>query len=365
MDLSGRPAAYFRCSRVPAFAFLLLLSSASAHAENATIVHAIDGFVRPAYAGFRQSTEALATDVDALCASPGDIALETVREAFTAAVRSWSHVENIRFGPVTEENRLERILFWPDRKGIGLKQVQAAIAGEDATAADPQTLPGKSVAMQGLGALEFVLSGSGSDSLTSAAGAYRCRYGLAIATNLDTMATAIAAAWDRPDGVAQQWANPGAANPLYRTDAEAMTELFNVFVHGLEMVRDVRINGFLGKTPDGDKPKSAIFWRSGATLASINGDLAGLSALFNASKLSAELEEGDYWIAQSIRFEFSNADFALQAADGPIDQVLGDGAKRKKLDYARIVTSSLSELFGVKLAAALDLSAGFSSLDGD
>jgi predicted lipoprotein len=131
------------------------------------------------------------------------------------------------------------------------------------------------------------------------------------------------------------------------------------------MVRDVRINGFLGKTPDGDKPKSAIFWRSGATLASINGDLAGLSALFNASKLSAELEEGDYWIAQSIRFEFSNADFALQAADGPIDQVLGDGAKRKKLDYARIVTSSLSELFGVKLAAALDLSAGFSSLDGD
>ncbi len=365
MDRRGRLAARFRRSRAPSFAVMLFLSAASAHAENATIMHAVDGFVRPAYAGFRQSTDVLSTDVGALCANPGDTALEAARAAFTATVRSWSQVENIRFGPVTEENRLERILFWPDRKGIGLKQVQAAIAGEDATAADPRTLPGKSVAMQGFGALEYLLFGSGSDDLAEIRGPYRCRYGLAVATNLDTMATAIAAAWDRPDGVAKQWANPGAANPLYRTDAEAMTELFNVFVHGLEMVRDVRMNGFLGRTPDDDKPKSAIFWRSGATAESLRNDLEGLEDLFNASKLSAELKEGDYWIAQSIRFEFSNADLALQAADGPVEKVLGDEAKRKKLDYARIVTSSLSDLFGVKLAAALDLSAGFSSLDGD
>jgi predicted lipoprotein len=31
----------------------------------------------------------------------------------------------------------------------------------------------------------------------------------------------------------------------------------------------------------------------------------------------------------------------------------------------RLVTSSLSELFGVRLAGALGLTAGFSSLDGD
>jgi predicted lipoprotein len=103
--------------------------------------------------------------VTALCAhtSPASVARRRARGVSRCGPQPGRR-RDIRFGPVTEENRLERILFWPDRKGIGLKQVQAAIAGEDATAADPQTLPGKSVAMQGLGALEFVLFGTGSDS---------------------------------------------------------------------------------------------------------------------------------------------------------------------------------------------------------
>jgi uncharacterized protein len=48
---------------------------------------------------------------------------------------------------VVEENRLERILFFPDRKGTGLKQVQATLAASDETATDVAALSGKSVAM--------------------------------------------------------------------------------------------------------------------------------------------------------------------------------------------------------------------------
>ena len=167
---------------------------------------------------------------------------------------------------MTEENRLERILFWPDRKGIGLKQVQAALAGKDASAPPtPRTLAGKSVAMQGLGALEFVLFGTDSEALAEPGDPYRCAYGAAIAGNLDD---------DRRAMLDAAWAGSGwlcrgngpiraATIALYRTDAEAVTELFDVFVHGLEMVRDVRLNGFLGETPASDKPKQALFWRSG------------------------------------------------------------------------------------------------------
>src|SRR5690606_38003231 len=225
---------------------LCLGATTPAPASNETdiVENAIDGFVRPGYDAFHQSTSMLFEAGKALCATPSQAALDAARDAFDDTVDAWSRVENIRFGPVTEENRLERILFWPDRKGIGLKQVQAAIATQDADAAEAASLAGKSVAMQGLGALEFVLYGTGSDDLSGAAGAYRCRYGLAIATNLDAMATAISDAWNAPDGIARQWAGPGPDNPLYRTDQEATTELFNVFVHGLEMIRDVRINGF-------------------------------------------------------------------------------------------------------------------------
>ena len=80
------------------------------------------------------------------------------------------------------------MLFWPDRKGIGLKQVQAALAAKDPTAADAAQLAGKSVAMQGLGALEFVLFGTGAETLAGTGDAYRCAYGAAIAANLDGIA---------------------------------------------------------------------------------------------------------------------------------------------------------------------------------
>ncbi|MEQ1951406.1 imelysin family protein [Mesorhizobium yinganensis] len=345
------------CLTVSCFAFPAL-------AANATLEKAIDGFVRPAYAAFHTVAAKETGDVQALCAKPSQEKLAAARKNFVALVSAWSRVEIVRFGPVTEENRLDRILFWPDRKSIGLKQVQAALADEDATAGNAAQLAGKSVAMQGLGALEFVLFGTGSETLGVPGDPYRCSYGLAIAQNLEDMAKAISDAWQMPDGIASTWANPGPDNPLYRNDDEALTELFDVFVHGLEMTRDVRLNGFLGNTPDDDKPKQAIFWRSGATVISLGKNLAGMKALFEASGLASLLPAESAWIAQSIDFEFNTSQTMIGHEPAPIADMLSSD-NRGGLPALRLITSHLSELFGVNMAAALGLSAGFSSLDGD
>ena len=337
----------------------------SARAENAAITRAIGTYVLPGYTAFHTASAAMRADMSALCDAPAPERLATAQGDFLALVSAWSAVELIRFGPVVQDNRLERILFWPDRKGIGLKQVQAAIAQKDPTATDPAMLSGKSVAMQGLGALEFVLFGTGYEALREAGENYRCAYGRAIAGNLEQIAAAILAGWQAPDGIARAWANPAADNPLYRTDQEAMTEMLDVFVHGLEMVRDVRIGAFLGESADDDKPKQAIFWRSGGTAVSIAGDLSGAKDLFDAVDFTQLLPADSAWMAQSIGFEFANADRALSGLSGPPAEFLADPDKREKLVYVRLVTSSLSELFGSRLAPALGLTAGFSSLDGD
>jgi len=337
----------------------------TAHAGNAAIVRAINGYVLPAYMDFHTAAAVTRADMAALCDAPAAARLATAQGDFLRLVSAWSAAEFLRFGPVTEENRLERILFWPDRKGIGLKQVQAALAQQDPTAIDPATLADKSVAMQGLGALEFVLFGTGYEALGDAGEGYRCAYGRAIAENVEQMAAAILAGWQAPDGIAQAWANPSADNRLYRTDQESMTELLDVFVHGIELVRDVRIGGFLGETADDDKPKQAIFWRSGGTVASIGGDLGGARRLFDAVDFVQLLPADSAWIVQSTGFEFGNAERALSALSGPPADLLSDPESREKLAYARLVTSSLSELFGTRLAPALGLTAGFSSLDGD
>ena len=334
--------------------------------EKATeiIEGSISGFVRPAYAALHERADALAEAVKKLCATPSRDNLQSAQDSFRAATDAWSYAEIIRFGPITEQNRLERMLFWPDRKGIGLKQVQATLAAKDTTAADPAQLPTKSVAMQGLGALEFVLFGTGADALYQTGNLYRCQYGVAIAGNIATIAGDVDAAW-AGDGFAGQWAHPGPGNPLYKTGTELVTELLEVFVNGLELVRDVRVGGFLGEQAAGDKPKQAIYWRSDGTARSLAANIAGMKALFDASGLGAQLSPDTHWIAESIKFEFGNAIAAANAADGPIAATLADGKKRAKLSYFNVVTSSLSELFGKRLSAEFGLTAGFSSLDGD
>lgn len=343
---------------------LLVLPPVAVRAENAIVAQAISGFVRPAYARFHHMAGETATRVGALCDAPSAATLAAAQESFGEIVHAWARIETVRFGPVTESNRLERILFWPDRKGTGLKQVQAALASKDASVLDPGTLVGKSVAMQGLGALEYILFGTGFEELTGGDGTHRCGFGRAVATNIAAMAGEIDTAWSREDGVARQWANPASDNPLYRTDQEALTELFNVFVHGLEMTRDVRLNGFLGAEAKDDKPRLAVFWRSGATVASIAGNLDGLAALYSASRIESLLPEDSAWISQSIGFEFRTAQAMLAGLDAPVADILVD-QRRDALVTTRLISSHLSDLFGVTLAGALGLSAGFSSLDGD
>lgn len=329
------------------------------------ITGAIDGFVRPAYAKFHADATKLRTAMTGLCSSPSQAALDGAKAAFGEAIEAWSTVEIIRFGPITQANRLERVLFWPDRKGTGLKQVQAALADQDPTATDAAQLASKSVAMQGFGALEFIVYGTGSEALSVPGDPYRCAYGAAIAGNIEAIAAEVDKGWADSDGFATKWQAPAAGNPFYRDGGEALGELFDVFVNGLELVRDVRLRGFLGDEAAQDKPRQAVFWRSGQTAASLGGNLAGMKALFDASKLGQALPPETAWIAQSIDITLANGVDAAKAAEGPTAEVLADPARRAKLDHLGLVTSSLSNLFGVRLAGELGLSAGFSSLDGD
>lgn len=342
------------------------ISPASASAKASDIIQrAVEGFVRPAYAGLHDHAQVLAKAVHKLCETPSQADLDAARVEFSATVYAWSSAEIIGFGPIKENNRLERMLYWPDRKGLGLKQVQAVLAARDVSATDPAQLAGKSIAMQGLGALEFVLYGDGADALAGKDDPYRCAYGAAVAGNIETIAGEVADAWNKPDGFAALWADPGPHNPLYRDGNEAVTELVGVFINELEMVRDVRLKGFLGAKPDADKPKQAIYWRSQNTTNSLAGNLAGLDALFQVSKLGDALPEDARWMAQSIHIQLVNGVSTAKSIEGPIDKALADPALREKLEHVRLITSSLSTLVGTRLTAEFGLTAGFSSLDGD
>ncbi|RYE88254.1 MAG: peptidase M75, Imelysin, partial [Hyphomicrobiales bacterium] len=142
---------------------LALMVPAAAVEPSEVLRKAVDSFIRPAFAQLAGRTVGLEKDIANLCEAPSATLLELTRQQFGKVVLAYSRVEFLRFGPLTEDSRAERMLFWPDRKGIALRQVQAMLAKHDETATRLAELRGKSIAVQGLGALEYVLFGDGAE----------------------------------------------------------------------------------------------------------------------------------------------------------------------------------------------------------
>lgn len=351
-------ALIFACLCLPALA-------QDAPAPDPVMQGAIDGVIRPNVISFAREASGLVRSMDLLCTAPSAEALGIATGQFRETALAYGRIELFRLGPLLEDSRAERMLFWPDRRGIGLKQVQALLAEPDETATEATSLRQKSVALQGLGALEYLLFGTDAATLEDSDGAYRCRFGLAIAENVAQLGRELATGWYRPNGVAHHLLWPSADNVDYRTRAEATEALVGLLSHGLEAVRDIRINPFIAKDGAAAKPKQALFWRSGLTVPMLRANLRSLRDLFTVSGVALAVDPQSQGLANSIEFEFRNASRAIGLITLPVEQAVADPKQAQALAYLVIVTASLQTMIGEQLSAALGLSVGFSSLDGD
>ena len=264
---------------------VVLLTALPAHAQQpASFDHAglarraLEQHIRPGYGRLASSAANLSGALSRFCAQQGSSGRQAVDRAFDQLVDAWGGIDHITFGPVTMDNRLERILFWPDRRGLGGRQVVAALAARDPGVTDPAALAGKSVALQGLGALEIVLFGPGAAE-DAEARAHRCRFAEAITTNLAAMTRTIADEWSAPGGYAQLWLGPSEANPAFKTAAETTLELAKALDRGIERLRDEQIVGPLGLNAQRRKSQ-ALFAIRGRTMRAIAAKAAGLLDLY-------------------------------------------------------------------------------------
>jgi hypothetical protein len=303
-------------------AVLLMLFTTPALAQAVSVdevlQNAVDQAIRPGFAALSEEATKLEVGLSRLCAEPSEEALAAAREQFAQVATGYARVEFLRFGPLMEDNRAERMLFFPDRKGIALRQVHQVLAAKDETAADEATLRQKSVALQGLGALEFVLYGTGAEDLLTDAGAFRCRYGHAVAAAVETVAGELAAAWLADKGIAAELGHPSAEAAAYRTPTEALEALTGAMLHGVEAIRDTQLLPFLGRDGEDASPKSARFWRSGLTVPAIRADFDGIATLFEKSRIGEATAADNLWVDSSVKFEFANARRAADVVTLPV-----------------------------------------------
>lgn len=336
------------------FAFLLLLAGlapavAQAPSFARMTAKAADGYIVPAYAELARASSELVPKVEALCAGSARIA---PAELLRPVVEAWAKVDFLRFGPMTDGNRLERFSFWPDPKGTGLRQLRMFLNSD----VPVDGIAGQSAAIQGLPALELLLTGE----LGPVTDARRCATAVAVARNMALIAREAHEGWSTYRDILLK---PGAENPLYRSDAEAATEILKALSTGYQQLREQRIVPALGKTVEEAKPRRAPYYRSGLTLDYLGSSVGGLQRFGGASGIAALLPKEQDWIAGSIDFECENLNRAFARLSEK--ELFESAANRQGLAYAVIVLNSLQDLYAIQLSAAVKLSPGFNALDGD
>jgi len=327
----------------------------------------IAGYIRPATAEFSAAASRLPAAVAAVCTEASETSRQALAEAFSETVDRLSRVHFLRFGPLLDEDRLSRLSFQPDPRGIAQRQIRKIYAARDESVLSAERLRGKSVAVQGLTALELIAFDKSANLVLGSQGDHRdftCLYAQAIAENAAAIAAEVAADWADADGYSQLLLTGGPDNARFQSSQEAFETVFNAFTTALTIVKDQDLLPALGSAPEKAKPRRFPYSRSGNAISYLSGELDGLHDAIFSMELKERMSADDQWTLDTLGFEFKNADGYLAKLQPPLRTTFGQNGSYNMASALVITVESIQGLMQ-GIAGALDLSGGFNALDGD
>ncbi|HVI87403.1 MAG TPA: imelysin family protein [Dongiaceae bacterium] len=331
-------------------------------------------------AQFETAAEGLLAATQLLKAKPGVESFTAVVQGFNDVSDAWMAVQVLRFGPMTQNQRLDRIAYWPERSNTTEKQMTAFIAAADQSKLAPAGFAKASVALQGLSALERLLFDSehGADGkpasdqalahLTAQEPAAAYRIGLigAIAANLLTIAKEGRAAWHELSARLAKGDQAGfAASPQ-----EATNQIYAGLVTIAQALGSQKLGLALGKSPEAAKPHQAEQWRAGRSLRNIDRNLAALKqGLMGDPSGSAIALVTDAAVAaalkQKIETTFADCQQAIAAVGQPLDLAVADDKGRAEVQALLVKINQFRDILTNDMPKAAGITLGFNDLDGD
>ncbi|OZI46609.1 imelysin family protein [Bordetella genomosp. 5] len=324
-----------------------------------------NGQIRPAFNHLAQQAIKMRGALDAYCAAPGKARAEQVDTGWKELVEAWGFVEFLRFGPLVEANRFERMAFWPDTRGVMPRQVQALLKEANPALLAEGALASRSVAVQGLPALEYVLYGEPEllKQTDAKAAGYACGYAKAVAGNVSTLSAELKQAWSDEGEFGRQFTRPAPANDLYRSQQEVAAEAMKAISTGLQFARDIKLMPVLGDSAQAARPKRAIFWRSGQSFNSLVSNLRGIRAFYQQGQFA--FGAGSQGLDASLRSELDTAIRLTAEQPADTEAAVTQEATRADLMLAVMVLKNLKDVVDQNIAPALGVTIGFNALDGD
>ncbi len=327
---------------------IFLLLGSHAHAYDFQKI--ADKHILPVYQELHEKTSALDKLAQQRCDK------NSLQEKSKAAFIAWQGAQHIRFGPVQFLSREHRFAFWPDKRGVVGKQLNALMQDEKLVA-DDFDLTQKSVALQGFSALERLLYSD--DDLNDKS----CILVKAITNNLNNMSKGIVEDWVAgKDPYLKYFVNPNSKNLIFKNEIELASQILNSLFTQLELVIKQKIELPLGSGIEKARSKSAEAWRSKSALQAIHANISASHEMYR-SAFSSELVDDP--LQSEIEVSFKNAFSLLEQIEMPLAEAVKNIEQRERVEALRDQVSSIKNLISRDMASKLQLSLGFNSLDGD
>ncbi|MBV2134371.1 imelysin [Pseudomonas sp. MAP12] len=324
-----------------------------------------DAVLLPAYTRWTDSDRQLADSARAFCS--GEQALPQARQAYLNAFGAWAALQPLAIGPLGEGNLSWQVQFWPDKKNLVARQVDALLASK------PQLkqadLESASVVVQGLTAYEYLLFDQGIDLADLKQKRRYCPLLLAIGTHQQALSAKVLGAWLGEQGLANQLKN--IPNSRYAEGREALGELLRAQVNALEGLKKKLGTPLARGTKAIPQPYQAEAWRSGASLASLDASLATAETLWrgqangDGAGVRSLLGKDQADLATRIDAAYAESRQRIAALGQPLTALLADEAGRTSLNQLYDSLDTLHRLHGNDLAKALGIQLGFNAHDGD
>lgn len=311
-----------------------------------------EDFIEPRYGVLAARAQAQREAWVAFCkAKPADTGFNRLMTQFVHTVNAWANVELVRYGPVATDFLYERIAYWPERKNDVARALTRVLA--DQSDLSQKDIYGKSVAVQGLSALERLLYEEGARAALfdkSEEAKRRCALGMAIAGNVEVLAQRMRDEW------------PALKERLRTSDEalarEAVTRLATDLLTIYQVMADQKLQRVLGESAEEARPTAAQWWRS---------DMSAQTLAFNL-KSAADL----IWILLGPSDERHQLMVSIGAAENmardlpsPLHDMAQDEKERIKLVLLLDMVRSARDLTQAYVPRALGITLGFNSLDGD
>lgn len=325
--------------------------AALATPQKSQIIDAIlDDHILPGFATLSQRADRLNAHAQNSCLDDR-AGFETL---YHHAFDAWIKVSHLRFGPTETNNRAFALAFWPDPRSKTPKALTRLIGVADPVIETDKGFASISIAGRGFYALEYLVF----DPRIAAMGdaTYRCAYIRALTRDIAATAQAIRLDWQGFYGTDMR---RRTAQSTYRTEDEALQELFKAFTTGLQINSDMRLGRPLG-TFERPRPKRAEARRSGRSFRHV---VLSMTRLQNLALL---LAAGNPELTTTLELAYGKV--TKRAGRIGEDAVFANVATiqgRLKVESLQIAIDAIRLIAAEELGPYLGVGAGFNALDGD